>query len=107
LFILFGSRAQGTASDSSDWDFGYLCKLDFDDAPLYTELVLHLEAEKIDLVNLDHANGLLRSHAEKDGIVIYERYEGCFNKFWIEVVDFWCDAGPLIRAEYKGILEEL
>jgi uncharacterized protein len=107
LFILFGSRAQGMAREDSDWDFGYIAAQGFDSMPLYTELVLILDTDHIDLVDLARANGLLRFRAIKDGIELYENPKGEYQKLWLEVVHFWCDASPIIREEYDGILEGL
>jgi hypothetical protein len=27
--------------------------------------------------------------------------------FWLEAVDSWCDAWPILRAGYESILEDL
>jgi len=107
MLLLFGSRARGLHHEASDWDFGYIATKNFDDSGLYSDLVLHLKTDKVDLVNLCRANGLLRYRAAKDNIVVYEKSPGVYETFWIEAVHFWCDAGPLFRAEYEAILEKL
>ncbi|MFI5343505.1 MAG: nucleotidyltransferase domain-containing protein, partial [Chlamydiales bacterium] len=107
LLLLFGSRSRNQAGTDSDWDFGYIANQEFDSGPLYTDIVLKLKTEKIDLVDLSHANGLLRFRAAQDGYLIYETPSGEYEKFWTAAVHFWCDAGPLIRAEYEVILERL
>lgn len=107
LFLLFGSRSQSKAREDSDWDFGYIADDDFDPLPLYTDLFLILETNKVDLVDLSRASGLLRFRVAKDGIVLFESSKGQYQKFWHEAVNFWCDASSVIREEYDGLLEGL
>ncbi len=107
LFLLFGSRAQGVARKESDWDFGYIGEGDFDSLPLYTELSLLLKTDSIDLVDLRRASALLRFRAVRDGKLVYEASKGQYQRFWLEVVNFWCENEELFKREYKGILEEL
>jgi predicted nucleotidyltransferase len=107
LVLLFGSRARGDAQASSDWDFGYIANSHFDPLAFYSELVLQLGTENVDLVDLQRANGLLRFRAAQDGKVIFEKTDGVYEKFWLQAVHFWCDAGPLLRREYDALLEGL
>ena len=30
-----------------------------------------------------------------------------FERFWLEAVSFWCDAGPLLRTGYAEVLDRL
>lgn len=106
LLLLFGSRAQGRAHDRSDWDFGYLGDADFDAEPLHRALVVELRSERVDLVNLATASGLLRYRAAGQADVIFERLEE-FRRFWLEAVGFWCDAEPVLRRGYERVLERL
>lgn len=71
LLLLFGSRARGDAHPRSDWDFGYLVSGSFDPDALLAELALLTEADRIDLVNLDRASGLLRYRAAAEGVVVW------------------------------------
>ncbi len=107
LFLLFGSRAQGQAREDSDWDFGYVADKHFDSQLLYTDLVITLRTDHIDLVDLTRASGLLRFRVAKDNLVLYDNPKGQYQKFWFEAVSFWCDAGSIIREEYKKVLEDL
>ena len=107
LLILFGSQAKGLQHPNSDWDFGYLAESDFDYLSLYSQLTLTLETDKVDLVDLKRASGLLRYRAVSDAYVIYECQKGVFEKFWFEVVDFWCENSSLFRKEYETILKGL
>ncbi len=107
LLVLFGSRARGDARESSDWDFGYIGERDFDEMALYTEIVLALGRDTVDLVDLSRANGLLRYRAAQDGKLIFEKKKGEYEAFWLQAVHFWCDAGLQIRQEYESLLENL
>ncbi len=107
LLLLFGSRARGVAQEESDWDFSYLADKQFDPLPLIVDLQLLLKTDKVDLVDLTRASGLLRFRAAKDGILLYENPKGQYQKFWLEAVNFWCDTSRLFQLEYEGILEEL
>ena len=107
LLMLFGSRARGQANEHSDWDFAYIATKNFDSTPLYVELTLILGTDKVDLVNLSKATALLRFRVTQDGKPLYESREGEYEKFWLQAVDFWCDAGPIIRAEYEALLRRI
>jgi uncharacterized protein len=107
LLILFGSRARGDDHPGSDWDFGYLAGADFDPDELLARLVLALETDRVDLVNLDRANGLLRYRAAAEAQVLFESDPDQFAGFWFKAVSYWCDMGPIIRAGYEEILEGL
>ena len=107
LLVLFGSRARGEATARSDWDLGYLGEPSLDRDGLLADLVAAAGTEAIDLVDLDRAGGLVRFRAARDAAVIFEASDGVFPRFWFESVSYWCDMGPIIRAGYEGILEEL
>ncbi|MCE5316396.1 MAG: nucleotidyltransferase domain-containing protein [Parachlamydia sp.] len=107
LVLLFGSRARGQAREESDWDFGYLAESDFDDSALYTDLVLALETDHVDLVDLSRANGLLRYYAASENRLIYESSQGVYENFWLEAVNFWCENAAIFRSEYDALLEGL
>ena len=107
LLLLFGSRARADAHERSDWDLGYLAEEGFDPDALLLDLVNALGTERIDLVDLARAGGQVRFRAAGDGRVIHEARPGIFDKFWIEAVDFWCEAEPLLRAGYAQVLARL
>lgn len=107
LFGLFGSRSRGDDTASSDWDFGYLGGVPFEADRLLAGLVKVLGTERVDLVNLERASGLLRFRAARDGRPMFEAEPGTFARFWFETVSFWCDAEPVLRAGYEDVLERL
>ena len=107
LLVLFGSRARGEATARSDWDLGYLGEPSLDRDGLLADLVAAAGTEAIDLVDLDRAGGLVRFRAARDAVVLFEAGDGTFARFWLAAVSYWCDMGPIIRAGYEGILEDL
>jgi predicted nucleotidyltransferase len=107
LAILFGSRARADGTAASDWDIGYLGDECVDRDRLMTDLVYALDTDRVDLVDLERAGGLVRFRAARDGIAVFEASPDAFERFWLEVVTFWCDAGPVIRAGYDELLAEL
>jgi predicted nucleotidyltransferase len=107
LLVLFGSRALGRAHSRSDWDFGYLAEPGFQPEALHAGLIQAVNTERVDLVDLDAASGLLRYRAAAQGRPLYEAEPGEFKRFWLEAVDFWCDVEPILRPAYDRVLERL
>jgi predicted nucleotidyltransferase len=105
--LLFGSRARGVAHAGSDWDVGYLATDAFDAAGWLAALVEALGTDRIDLVDLGRASGLLRYRAARDGQTLYERAPGVAHRFRLEAVRFWCDAAPILQRGYDEVLAEL
>ncbi len=97
LLVLFGSRARGEADAAADWDFGYVATDDFRPDPLLAALMLAVKSDRIDLVDLTRAGGQLRYRAARDARVLFESPAGQFERFWVEAVSFWCDAGAVLE----------
>ena len=107
LLVLFGSRARGEASVDADWDFGYLATNDFRPEALLADLTLAVKSDRFDLVDLSRAGGQLRYRAARDARVLVESPAGQFERFWVNTVSFWCDAGPVLERAYAGVLERI
>ena len=107
LLLLFGSRARGDGDDGSDWDIGYMGDAAFDPDALLTRLVVALQTDRVDLVDLARAGGLLRFRAARDGRLLFEARSNVFAGFWLAAVSFWCEAAPLIERGYDALLSEL
>lgn len=107
LLVLYGSRARGDRRPDSDWDFAFLGTARFDEEGLRAELVLLLGTDRVDLVDLSRAGGLLRHRVAREGRVLHEAEPGVFEAFWIEAVSFWCDAAPIVSEGYEAVLAEL
>jgi predicted nucleotidyltransferase len=107
LLLLFGSRARGDAGTHSDWDFGYIGSPQVDAASLLAALTQTTGSDRIDLVDLERASGLLRYRAARDGILVVEASRGLFERYRFEAVQFWCDAAPVLERGYAAVLDRL
>lgn len=107
LLLLFGSRARADASEHSDWDFGYIAAEELDVPALLASLVTTLDTDRVDLVDLARASGLLRFRAAREGQVIFEACDGLADRFRLEAATFWFDAEPVLRRGYERLLAEL
>lgn len=111
LLILFGSRARGDHSPSSDWDFALLfdenLRQQYEPGGGWNcfrswgvlQQVLGLGDDEIDWVDLKDASDLLAHAIARDGVVIYESESGIFQKFRQEHLK--------TDAEMKQIRKEL
>jgi predicted nucleotidyltransferase len=107
LLVLFGSRARGDAGANADWDFGFLADSSVDPWVITAALAETVGSERLDLVNLERASGLLRYRAARDGVLVYEARPGIFDRFRFEAARFWYDAEPVLRPGYDAILDGL
>ena len=107
VLFLFGSRARGDAHSGSDWDFGYLSEAGLDADGLLATLIAMVGTERIDLVDLSRAGGLLRYRVARDGHLLFERASGVADAFRLQSADFWCDAGALLERGYDDVLAGL
>lgn len=107
LLLVFGSRARSESHTSSDWDVGYLATPAADVDMLRARLVEALGTDRIDLVDLQKAGGLLRFRAARDGQLVFESEQGLGDRFRLEAAQFWCDAGPVLQRGYDDVLAEL
>lgn len=107
LLILFGSRARGDARPGADWDFGYLADEAADVPGLLAALVEVLEDDRVDLVDLGRAGGLLRYRAACDGVAVYEARFDLFDRYRLQAAQFWCDNASVFERGYEEVLEAL
>ena len=107
LFPSLRSRARGDASSLSDWDFGYLADDGMDLSALLDRLVAVVGTDRMDLVDLQRAGGLLRYRAARDGHTVFEAAPGLADRFRLEAADFWCDGISVLRRGYHDVLVEL
>ncbi len=107
LALLHGSRARGDARPDSDWDIGVLAGEQTDLLTLAADIAAIVGTDAIDSVDLRTASALLRFRAARDGVVLLERPSGTFETFQLDAVQFWCDAGPVIRAAQEDVLAGL
>jgi predicted nucleotidyltransferase len=107
LLLLFGSRARDEAHAGSDWDVGYVAAAGMDVEALRAAVVDVLGTDRVDLVDLRRASGLLRYRAARDGRPVFEARPGLGDAFVLDAVRFWCDAAPLLQRGYEDVLAEL
>ena len=107
LLVLFGSRARGAARPGADWDFGYLAAPETDVPALLAALVDVLRDDRVDLVDLGRAGGLLRYRAACDGRLVHEASAGRFDGYRLEAARFWCENAPIFEAGYDEVLKSL
>ena len=107
LLLLFGSRAREDSHKRSDWDLGYLASGDTDPATLRARLVESLGTDRVDLVDLERAGGLLRYRAARDGQLVFEARRGVGDRFRLDAALFWCDATSVLQRGYEDVLAEL
>ena len=94
LLILFGSRARGESTPTSDWNFAFLYDPDrhpptdrkpfwFPGSDLLETLskLLKVSDQAIDLVDLSNCSDILAHFIARDGQVIYEKTAGEFAQF--------------------------
>jgi predicted nucleotidyltransferase len=104
VLLLFGSRARNAPHRGSDWDLGYLATPELDPEALRARLVDALGTDRIDLLDLERASGLLRYRAARDGRLVFESHHDAGDRFRLEAARFWCDAMPLLRRGYEEVL---
>ncbi len=107
LLVLFGSRARGDNLPEADWDFGYLADGPVDPLALMAALSQVVGSDRLDVVDLGRASGLLRYRAARDGVAVYEAAPGLVDRFRFEAARFWFDAEPILRPGYKAVLDRM
>lgn len=107
MLVLHGSRARDDARPDSDWDFAYLADGGFDPDALLAGLAVELHADRIDLGDLARGSGQFRYRVARDGVLIYARDDDEWERFWMDAVSFWCDAGSVLQAAYDQALRAL
>lgn len=103
MLVLHGSRARDEAHAGSDWDFAYEADPAFDADTLLAALADALKADRIDLVDLHRAGALLRHRVASDGLVLFERSPGHFDRFHLNAARTWCDLAPVLEPIYERI----
>lgn len=71
--ILFGSRARGDETETSDYDFAFEVK----DGKTWSQFALNISEKaptlkKLDLIRLDEADDVLKRRIDEEGVIIYE-----------------------------------
>lgn len=111
---LFGSRARGEASGTSDYDFGVLLSRG-DDRGRNLDLVLRLEAElqqcaggaRVDVGILREASLEFQFVVISEGIVLYERDEDARTDYEDSVLRLYLDWAVELRMYREEVAEDI
>ena len=92
MLVLFGSRATGEIHANSDWDFATLYDeeirkalitnpFDWFEVPTIISQLLEIPDNKVDVVELSDYSTIIAHFIARDGILLYEKESGEFDKF--------------------------
>ncbi len=110
--VLFGSRADGTARDSSDFDIAYSSRRDIDygeEGFLLLDLAraIKMKPTQIDLVNIKHASPLLKKQIADQGQLLAEFTPDSFDNFQIYAFKIYVEAKPLFKMQAEYVKRNL
>lgn len=116
--FLFGSRAQGMAGKTSDFDFAILVKnreilSDIaEKKKIYNELYRLLSEQiktltNIDIVFIQNADLQFRHHVAKDGVLLYLGDQKIISNFLETTMESYADFAPLRFEFHKAILQRI
>ena len=114
LLVLFGSRAKGSATPQSDWDFAILCDEDlrreyendgFSQFRLWTilEQVFNIRDDKVDVVDLNHCSPAIAYHVSREGKTLYEKEAGTFQHFQRKAWKLYADTQKFRQMRRRSI----
>ena len=81
LLVLFGSAARPDARAPQDLDLAALSEGRLDTVELTNRLIRALRVQAVDIADLSHADPLLMMLVARDGVLLYERSSGEFDRF--------------------------
>lgn len=116
--FLFGSRAQGVAGKTSDFDFAVLVKnnailSDIEEKKrIYYELYRILSEQiktltNIDIVFAQNADLQFRHHIAKDGVLLYLGDQKIISDFLETAMEYYADFAPLRFEFHKAIIQRI
>lgn len=106
LGVLFGSQATGRTHPRSDVDVGFVADRElglYDIAGLQEELMTSTGQADIEMVDLKNAPPLLLKKAAEEGILLYEREAGFFERFKIYGIKLYMEAQPLYQMQTASV----
>jgi predicted nucleotidyltransferase len=108
--VLFGSRAAGTARDSSDFDIGILPRepgLSLRDELGLAATLSSVVAGEVDLVRLDGDDPLLGREVAQRGICLFEAEPGMFAAYRASAASQWLDFEETSAPHRRSFLRRL
>lgn len=110
MLYRFGSRVEGTAGPSSDYDFAVLLDREVDPAAtrssFASELSRQLGTSRIDLVLLRNAPVELAFAIVSKGEILYERDVATRVAFESRIMGLYFDALPFLKKAHQDIIQE-
>ena len=104
FLVLFGSRANGSFTNNSDWDFAYFTNKKIDKIKLWNKLEILFK--NVDLVEINGLTSIyLKKEISDNGFLIYEKRLGLFEDFKAEVDFEYMDNIDYLK-EYENFIEK-
>src|SRR6478609_178741 len=108
LAVLFGSTARGQARKGSDVDLGLLLEPDTREARNHALVELERAAgREVDAVYLNEVPPLLGFEISRDGILIFQREDGLWNRFREVAIQAWWDWAPHAKMFAEAAVRRL
>lgn len=103
LVLLFGSSVTGKLHRQSDIDLAFLFDVPVDILKLTNRVVRLLHTDNVDVIDLIHANPLLRFSAAKNSMLLFEKEPGVFCEFCSLAFRMYGDTKKLRDARSESI----
>ena len=110
LGVLFGSQATGRTHSQSDVDVGFIAQQKLglmDIAKIQEALMVSTSYDMIELVDLKNAPPLLLKSVAEEGILLYEKELGDFDRLKIYGIKLYMEAQPLYQARALELKQSL
>jgi predicted nucleotidyltransferase len=108
LAVLFGSTARGQTRKGSDVDLGLLLEPDTREARNHALVELERAAgRETDVVYLNEVPPLLGFEISRDGVLIFQREDGLWNRFKEVAIQAWWDWAPYAKMFAKAAVRRL
>ncbi|MFQ5328842.1 MAG: nucleotidyltransferase domain-containing protein [Thermodesulfobacteriota bacterium] len=107
LVILFGSTVTGNTHRRSDIDIGLLFHGEIDILALTNRVIRLLKSDRVDVVDLNRANPLLKFSASRNCQVLFEKTPGIFSTFNSLAFRRYVDTKKLRDAQRSVVMDFL
>ncbi len=110
FFVYFGSYKTAFYHNESDIDIAFLSEDNMtseEKLNLVEELIKYHRKSEIDLVDLRKAQPLLRYEIGINGRVLYEKFEGVFDRYSLFYIKRFYELKPSIATEMSMIMQDV
>ncbi|MEK7208815.1 MAG: nucleotidyltransferase domain-containing protein [Patescibacteria group bacterium] len=107
LGVLFGSQATGRTHPRSDIDIGFITARRLglmEIAVLQEKLMVATGYGNIELTDLKNVSPLLLKNIAEEGVLLYEKESGDFDRLKIYGLKLYMEAEPLFKMQTSSIL---